>query len=209
MAGCGCNDCNCPPGPQGPQGTQGVQGVQGVQGQQGPQGPQGSSSDCDCNNPAWFSIYASLSQTIGPNASLTQDVLFDQVASISSASDFDLSLALSQGKVKFLKHGYYDLGWILQGKITPPIPSPVPSWSFGFYLNNVLIPGSIFSGFNASPNDDATHTNSRIIVEVKVNDILNLRNTSASSVDLDPNPSGSIFPITIASMIASKIKDLP
>jgi len=58
--------------------------------------------------------------------------------------DFDLTNAASTGEIKFLKSGVYQLSWVLQASTTPPIPNPVPSWSFGLWLNGVLVPGSIF-----------------------------------------------------------------
>lgn len=130
-------------GPIGPQGPQGVPGAQGPQGDAGPIGPAGPQGPQGPVGPAassrYANVYASLPQLIGAYSSLTDSVLFDKQNAVSSG-DFDLSQASITGDVKFLKHGIYHLAWQLQARITPPIPDPVPSWSFGFWVNGVLIP---------------------------------------------------------------------
>jgi hypothetical protein len=214
-----------PMGPQGPaglsgaQGSQGVRGPQGAQGLIGPQGPQGlqgpPGKDCDVNpHPEcdccdrYANVYASIAQVIGSYSSPTDTVKFDQQNAVSPG-DFDLSVMNSTGDIKFLKHGIYHLQWQLQARIVPPVPSPVPSWSFGFWLNGVLVPGSIYSGFTQAPGDDACHSTGDIIIEVKANDMLRLRNTSVSAVNLNPAVTGSVFPITIASINVECMKSLP
>lgn len=207
-----------PTGPQGPVGSDGVpgsigpQGPQGIIGPQGPQGIQGvPGKDCDnegCCFDSYANIFASIAQTIQPYNTAGDSVLFDKQNAIT-ASDFDLSAAGTTGDIKFLKHGIYHIQWQLQARITPPVTNPVPSWSFGFWINGVLVPGSIYSGFTQAPGDDACHSTGDIIIEVKVNDVLRLRNTSISAVDLNPNITGSVFPITIASINIEGLKALP
>jgi hypothetical protein len=205
------------PGAQGPQGIQGVPGAQGAQGLQGIQGLQGlqgiPGQDCDCSNSANFpyaNVYASVAQVIQAfNAPAVADqVLFDSQNAVS-VGDFDLSQKNITGDVKFLKHGIYHITWQLQARIATPVPVPVPSWSFGFWLNGLLVPGSIYSGFTQAPGDDAAHSTSDIIIEVMANDMLRLRNTSVSIVNLNPNVTGSVFPITIASINIECLKLLP
>ncbi len=207
------------PGPQGPQGVQGVPGVQGIPGQSGMQGSQGAQGpkgdpgkDCDCSGSAlpYANVYASVAQVIQPfNAPQVADqVLFDQQNAVS-VGDFDLSQMGISGDMKFLKHGIYHLQWQLQARITAPVPTPVPSWSFGFWLNGVLVPGSIYSGFTQAPGDDACHSTGDVIIEVKQGDMLRLRNTSISQVALNPSITGSVFPITIASINIECLKLLP
>lgn len=209
--------CCCEQGPQGPAGLQGPQGVQGVPGQQGIQGPTGMQGpqglqgpkgdpgkDCDCSQTGggcvrFANVYASLAQTVGAFGTSNDPVLFDKQNAVS-AGDFDLSMMNVTGEIGFMKHGIYHLQWQLQARIAPPVPNPVPSWSFGFYLNGVLVPGSIYSGFTQAPGDDACHSTGDIIVEVKAGDRLKLRNTSVSTVLLNPSVTGSVFPITIASI---------
>lgn len=210
-------------GPQGEQGTAGQQGIQGIpgmdgmQGAQGPMGPQGpkgdDGKDCDCSqigNEPYLSIFASIAQLVQPfNVSAVADqVMFDMQNANSGALDFDTSQMNVSGEIKFLKHGIYHLAWQLQARIAVLV-QPVPSWSFGFWLNGILVPGSIYSGFTSSPNDDAAHSTGDVIIEVKSGDILKLRNTSVNAVSLNPNITGSVFPITIASINIEGLKSLP
>jgi len=207
-----------PIGPQGQIGQNGAQGAQGPQGPIGPMGPQGvqgiqgpAGKDCDnagCCCEVYLNSYASVAQVIGAYLSGTDTVKFDSVNAIS-AGDFDMTMANISGDIKFLKHGIYHIAWQLQARITPPVPNPVPSWSFGFWLNGVLVPGSIYSGFTQAPGDDACHSTGDIIIEIKVGDMLRLRNTSVSSVNLNPSVTGSVFPITIASINVECLKSLP
>jgi hypothetical protein len=126
-----------------------------------------------------------------------------------TVADFDLSMMNIDGSIKFLKHGFYHIAWLLQARISPPVPQPVPSWSFGFWKNGVLVPGSIYSGFTQAPGDDACHSSSELIIELQANDVLKLRNTSISQVLLNPNVTGSVFPITIASVNIECLKQMP
>src|SRR6185312_5625593 len=143
---------------------------------------------CDCTglDMPYANVFASKTESVGAFGSASDMVLFDKQNSVS-VGDFDLSAMGSSGDVKFIKHGVYHIAWQLQGRITPPVPSPVPSWSFGFWLNGVLVPGSIYSGFTQAPGDDACHSTGDVIIEVMAGDMLRLRNTSVSSVDLNPS----------------------
>lgn len=150
-------------------------------------------------------VIAAGGTAVQANAASQAILLLSTVTSL----DFDLSLMPSTGEIKFLKHGIYHLAWQLQARITPPVPNPVPSWSFGFWLNGILVPGSIYSGFTQAPGDDACHSTGDIIIEIRAGDVLKLRNTSVSSVNLNPNVTGSVFPITIATVVAECLRDLP
>lgn len=206
-----CDECCGCVGPQGPQGVQGFQGPQGPQGPQGIQGVPGKDCDNSCCFQVYANVYASNTQTIQPYNALAvgDQVLFNQQNSVSAPADFDLSNMGTTGDIKFLKHGIYRIAWQLQARISPPIPQPVPSWSFGFWLNGVLVPGSIYSGYTSSPNDDAAHSTGDVIIEVKAGDTLRLRNTCVSPVVLNPNIGGSVFPITIATVVIEGLKSLP
>lgn len=192
-----------PAGLKGDQGSAGPMGPQGMPGAQGPQGIQGvPGKDCDkddCCCPEWCNVFASVAQTVGPYLAPNDMVLFDKQNQVV-VSGFDLSQMGISGDVKFLKHGIYHIAWQLQARVVPPIPAPVPSWSFGLWLNGVLVQGSIYSGFTQSPGDDACHSTGDVIIEVNAGDTLRLRNTSVSAVNLNPNITGSVFPITIASL---------
>jgi hypothetical protein len=216
--------CGCKEGPQGipgPQGAQGIQGVpgsqgstgpQGIQGQQGLQGPPGKDCDnsngnqCDCPV-AYFNIYSNVPQQVQPYNNVGDVVLFNAQNAVTP--EFDFSMMNVNGDIKFLKHGVYSLSWTLQARVAPPIPQPVPSWSFGLWSNGVLIPGSIFSGFTQAPTDDACHSSAEVIVEMKSNDLVKLRNTSINVIDLNPSNVGNAFPITIASLNCVLLKELP
>ncbi len=203
------------PGPQGPQGVQGVSGVQGIPGQTGAQGPQGMQGepgkDCDCSQTSacmrYANVYASAPEVLSAFGAGSDMVLFDK-QNLVSAGDFDLSQVNVTGDVKFLKHGVYHISWQVQAKIVPPIPTPVPSWSFGLWLNGVLVPGSIASGFLQAPSDDAAHSSGEVIIEVAANDLLVLRSASLNQVLLNPNITGSAFPITPASLNIECVRSL-
>lgn len=226
-----CYCYECPQGPQGPMGLQGPQGIQGQSGHDGSQGPQGimgptgmqgpqglqglkgdPGKDCECPQiqcccDVWSNPYSIAPQTVTPWGTTGDTVLFGSVNETMPLG-IDLSLTRTNGDIKFLKHGIYAITWKTQAKLTPPFPDPVPSWSFGLWLNGTLIPGSVESGFTQSPNDDAAHSSGMVIVEVNASDVLRLRNASASSVDLNPFVSGSLFPITAASILIECLKSL-
>lgn len=208
------------PGLQGAQGIQGVPGPQGIPGQTGAQGPQGlqgppgicdcPDKPCDCPQMPYANVYSSIAQIVQPYnlPAVADQVLFNSQNAVSSPLDFDLSQMNINGDIKFLKHGIYHLSWQLQARILV-LTEPVPSWSFGFWLNGILVPGSIYSGYTSSPNDDAAHSSSDVQIEVKAGDTLRLRNTCVSQVSLNPNISGSVFPITIASVNIQALKLIP
>lgn len=204
------------PGPQGQQGIQGVagpQGAAGIAGLQGPQGLQGppgrdAGSGSSPANISYASIYASSAQSIGAHSAANDIVMFDNQSQVSPG-DFDLSAMNTNGDIVFLKHGIYHIAWQIQGRISPPIPSPVPSWSFGLWLNGNLVPGSSYSGATTTPDDNASHSSGDIIVEVQAGDKMKLRNTSSNAVSLNPNVTGAVFPIAVASLNIESLKMLP
>jgi hypothetical protein len=204
------------PGPTGSDGAQGSQGPQGPQGLMGPQGLQGlqgiPGKDCpekqQCCCDRWANVYASIPQVISAYSNPGDSVLFDKQNSVS-VGNFDLSQMGISGDIKFLKAGIYHIQWQLQARIVPPVPVPVPSWSFGFWVNGVLVPGSIYSGYTQAPGDDACHSTGDVIISVAINDMLRLRNTSVTAVNLNPTITGSVFPITIASINIECLKSLP
>ncbi len=207
--------CGCQQGPQGVPGLQGEQGIQGVPGPQGSTGLQGSQGiqglqgapgkDCECGNrhkcccKIYANVHTSMQQIVKAFGLPADAILFDKQNAVT-AGDFDLTLAASSGDIKFLKHGIYHLQWQVQGRILPPVPVPVPSWSFGFAINSVLVPGSNYSGFTQAPGDGPCHSTGDVIVEVFAGDVLRLINTSVIDVNLDPTVTGVVFPITIASI---------
>ena len=208
------NDCCCciqgPQGVPGLQGEQGIQGVpgaqgatgqQGVQGVQGLQGPAGICEDCDkckcCES--YFNVWSEVPQTLGAFGSSTDAILF-QMQNAVTAADFDLSSMSVNGEVKFLKAGVYRLAFGAEGKVSQPIPVPVPSFSLGFWKNNVRVPGSTTSGFTQAPSDDIIQVTGEVIIDVAAGDALKVRNATSNSIDMVPNTTGILFPVTIATL---------
>lgn len=200
--GCEC----CPQGPQGAQGVQGIPGIagpagsmgqQGVQGPQGPQGlqgligPKGDKGDVGPQGPAggsgtgatkaYVNVWSQANQSRSSFSVAGDVALFEGV---NSNSGFDISLASTSGDIKVLFSGSYLISWDVTGRLHPPFSSPVPSWAFSLFKNNVLVAGASGLGFTASPNDELTHTHGSVIVDLLVGDVLKLRNISLNAVDL-------------------------
>lgn len=211
-------------GPMGPAGQQGPQGFNGEPGQMGPvgpigpmgpEGPQGLQGvpgrDCDCTQECgcvrYFNIYSATKQFKGAYLSATDAVLFDNQNQVS-VGDFDLSLMNVNGSITFLNHGIYRIGYEVEGRITPPVPDPVPAWALGLFRNGTLIPGSVFSGFTQAPSDDTTHITGGVIIEMFAGDVLILKNVSTFPLSMDPMSIGLVFPSLNASMICTCVKAL-
>jgi len=210
--------CCCIQGPQGPQGVPGLQGEQGIQGVPGPQGVmgpqgvqgvqglQGPPGICDCDDcpdrhgcKGYANVYGSPPQVLQAFGNPGDAVLFQGQNSVS-AGDFDLTMMALDGSVKFLKSGTYSINWGAEAKVQPPIPDPTPSFSFGLWVNNVLVPGSTLSGYTQAPNDDTLHISGEVIINIVAGDVLKLRNASSLIVDMSPNTIGIQFPVTVASL---------
>jgi len=215
--------CCCVQGPQGvsglqgPQGLQGVPGAQGIPGQtgaQGPQGLQGPPGVCeDCHDKhckcceSYANVYSSLAQFLGAFGAVNDTVQF-QGANAVTALDFDLSMMNVNGDFKFLKSGVYIIRWGVEAKVQPPIPQPVPSFSFGLWLNGVVVPGSVISGYTQAPGDDTLPIAGEVIISVLAGDILRLRNASSEIINMNPNSIGVLFPVTVASLNVHCLKHL-
>ncbi len=203
------------PGLQGPQGIQGVPGAQGIPGQtglQGPQGLQGEPGKCECHDEckcceSYANIYSIMPQTVDAFGGDSDTVLFQSNNAVSAA-DFDLSMMAVSGDIKFLKAGVYEIFFSAEGKVGPPVPSPVPSFSLGFWVNNVIILGSVVSGFTQSPDDDTIQICSEVQIAVAAGDVLRLRNASNVNILLIPNTTGLMFPVTLASISIHCLKAL-
>jgi len=204
------------PGLQGEQGRQGVPGPQGIAGQTGAQGPQGlqgiPGKDCDEHDrcgccESWCNIYANPPQLLSAFGGGTDTVLF-QGQNAVTAANFDLSTMGTNGDVKFLKSGIYYINWGAEAKVEPPIPSPTPSFSFGLWLNGVIVPGATLSGYTQAPNDDTLHISGEVTITVMAGDILRLRNASSLVVNMNPNTIGIQFPVTVASLNIHCLKEI-
>lgn len=211
------------PGPQGPSGADGAPGSQGSVGLQGPQGvagPQGipglqgpPGTDCECEGKnhgcvRYANLYAAPPQLLGPFGALNDTVIFGLQNAVSTG-DFDLSFAGSSGDVKFLKSGVYAIRWEAEAKVEPPIPAPTPSFSFGIWINGVVVGGSVISGYTQAPNDDTLSISAEVMITLAAGDVLRLRNASSLTVNMNPNTIGIVFPVTVASLNIFCLKALP
>jgi hypothetical protein len=125
-----------------------------------------------------------------------------------SAPDFDLTMMGINGQVTFLKSGVYYINWGAEARVQPPIPDPTPSFSFGLWLNGVIVPGSTLSGYTQAPNDDTLHISGEVIIDVMAGSILQLRNASSLIVSMNPNTVGIVFPVTVASLTIHCLKEI-
>jgi len=193
-------------GPQGPQGVPGVQGAMGPQGVQGVQGMQGPEGVCDCGDQkeckcceSYCNVFGLPPQFLGAFGSANDTVLFQSQNEVSAA-DFDISTISVDGAVKFLKSGKYYINWGAEARIHQPIPTPVPSFSFGLWKNGVVVPGSVVSGYTQAPGDDTLHVSSDVCININAGDVIKVRNASSNPVDMDPNTVGIQFPVTVATL---------
>ena len=209
--------CCCIQGPQGVPGLQGEQGIQGVpgaqgipgaqglQGVQGLQGPAGVCSNEQCQGQggsvcaSYCNIWSQPPQILGANGAANDAVVF-QFQNAVTAADFDLSQMSVDGSIKFLKSNTYSIAFGAEGKISQPVPSPVPSFSFALWKNNVLIPGSTISGYTQAPGDDTIQVTGQVMVDIVAGDVVKLRNASSYGIDMAPNTVGVLFPVTVANM---------
>ncbi len=199
------------PGLQGEQGIQGVPGPQGIPGQNGMQGPQGlqgpagvcNPEDChgrECNCcESYANVWSELPQVLGAFGSATDAVTF-QFKNANTAADFDFTMMSVDGSVKFLKSGVYRVAFSAEGKVSQPIPVPVPSFSYALWKNGMLVPGCTTSGFTQAPSDDTIQVNGEVIIDVLSGDVLKLRNATSNGIDMVPNTVGILFPVTVASL---------
>src|SRR5262249_44335234 len=147
---------------------------QGPQGTQGPTGPQGP---CCPVTGTYAVVYSLTDQTVMPGGSPLLELLGPVTAS------FNVSMAPITGEVTVLKSGVYQILWSVDGIVTPPIPSPVPSMSLGIYVNNVLAPSTTGANFAISPDNDCTHTTVSSLVVLNAGDVVKLVNTSTNAIN--------------------------
>jgi len=239
-ADCCCDSCLCPPnppgpvGPQGPEGPLGPQGPQGdlgpvgpvgpvgPQGQEGPLGPQGPQGDlgpvgpqgepgiqgpegpCCADTSAFFEAYSNEDQIIPSGDAF----LYENIG--LSTADWDLSNAGTTGEIVALNHGIFEIHFGVQGVVTPPIPSPVPSWAVAVYINGVPQAASAMGNFAISPDNTTTSSSSEFLVELFPGDVIRLVNISFLSITATANiPLSSPLPLTSVHMHAHLIHDLP
>lgn len=163
-------------------------GPQGVQGEARPQDPY--CFPCD----AFLNAYSVLDQTVLPGCAVLME------GTNARSDSFDITMTPNNGEIVFNKSGIYEINWSVEGKLTPPFPIHMLSYSFGLTLDNMLIPGSVFGAFTISPNDFLTATGNSVIIAVARGQTLRLVNTSIHSVDLISIAAGSSVPNTSASV---------
>lgn len=211
----GQNGAVGPAGPAGAKGDTGEQGPIGLTGAQGPAGPKGDKGDTGEKgekgdpgetlfNGAYLYIYSNRDQPLDAHKGSTDFAKFESVGVTSG--DFDLSMANTDGSVKFLKAGTYKLSYDVDGRLEAPFPSPVPSWGVALYKNDLLIKGSGQAGFSQSPDDDAICLNSQIIVDVAENDIIKLRNITMAPIFLKAMHEELVDPVGSAVFTAMQIR---
>jgi len=199
----GCMGNQGPAGPQGPigekgdEGPQGSAGRDGKQGSPGAQGPQGNKGDigprgpiCCCDGLTIFtSLYSTSDQVITDLGSSGSEVTFDHFNATSPL--VDIGAVNTTGDIIINQNGVYLINYSVTGNVAQ-FNSPSTPWSFGLYLNNSIIPGSISAAINDSETDFRSVTNTVIIV-ILSGQKLALRNVSTFPVDLLSNVSGGPF----------------
>lgn len=188
-------------GPIGPQGATGVQGPIGPMGPQGPQGVSGGGSIC--------SVYSQALQVIQPFGSPGSVVTFGNASEVFPPSDYDISGAPSNGELVVMTHGIYLVTYTIEAAISAPIPIPILPWSFGLYLDGVLVPGTVHAGFTENTLNQPSEINERRAFEILPGQVLTLQNTSNQVIAFNPTIEGTSFPITVASMNIEKVASLP
>lgn len=191
-------------GAPGPQGPQGAQGPMGPQGPQGLQGIPGKDCDSDCCDRGYLSLYSLQDQTLDGFGGLNDFAKLENLG-VGTASHFDWSNAATNGEIVVLVPGVYQLQWDADGQLSPPFPSPVPSWALALYRNGVVLPGSAVAGFSQSPDDDANCLSALINVRLFAGDVLKIRNQSRLPIFLKANHPELVNPMTSASFSALKI----
>ena len=203
---CCCTECicACQPGPQGLEGDQGsigLSGPDGQPGQPGPTGPQGAQGirgpigiqgPCCSATSAYTSVYSLTNQILSPGASPSLDLVSATTAS------FDLTLAPTTGEMIALKSGVYWVSWEVDGKLTSPIPSPVPAWSFGVFVNGALEPATTSGSFSNTPNTICIHDSGVGIITLSAGDRVKLVNTSTQNFSCIAAIFGSSVPVAAA-----------
>jgi len=194
-------------GPQGPHGRDGRQGPAGPQGSQGPQGivgPKGAA--CCCEGITVFSnLYSMKEQLIGSAERSDSTVTFEHLNATSPL--VDISSINSTGEIIINQNGIYVINYSVVGHLETFDPSSISPWSFGLFLDGVVIPGSISPAITETEDDFRTAAKSVIIVVLK-GQILTLKNASTKNVSLLSTVSGGAVPNDSASIEIFQLKKL-
>ena len=152
---------------------------------------------------AYINLFSEVDQNLTAFGGILDFAKLDNLG--LSSGDFDISLASSNGIVKFLKSGIYQIGWDANGTLSPPFPSPVPSWGLGMWKNGVFIKGSAIAGYSQSPDDDATAVAAIFNVTMSAGDTLQFRNVSTFPIFLKATHAELVVPMTSTSFTALQI----
>lgn len=171
-------------GIQGPSGNDGRQGVPGPQGPIGPKGPVGPKGPSCCSE--GISAYANLFSTVNQTIPSTSAALFELANEYSPY--FDISNANSTGEILFNQSGIYFISYTVTGHLEDS--TNTAPWSFGLYLDNSLVNGSIFAGSTDVGEDLFSNAGGSVILLAFKGQHLKLKNTSNNSVVLVSDVSG-------------------
>jgi hypothetical protein len=125
----------------------------------------------------------------------------------ATTTDFDVNLAPITGDITALKKGYYSVQWEVDGMLTDVI-FPPPSWSFGIYINGLLVASSTSGSTTLSLEDVVTNNSGSSIFLLNAGDVVSLKNISLNAVSLVSNPVGTAQPVASARLNIILLTDL-
>lgn len=102
---------------------------------------------------------------------------------IHATPGIDVSNAALLGEVKVNVEGWYDVTLGVTGSLNP-IPSPLPAWTVSLFKNGMLVSGSTFANLPLSPEQHANECFSDVFVYCNCGDVLQICNTSTSTLFL-------------------------
>lgn len=144
-----------------------------------------------CKEIEFAEFYSSIPQTLKPSTAPNAPgrvVTFENI--IVATSNIDGSQISTNGKVTINLSGWYDIATGLCGSLNP-IASPLPVWTLSLFINGVIVPGSTFANMTLSPEQKANEIVADTYVYFNKGDVLELANTSVSTVELNAPTLGS------------------
>jgi hypothetical protein len=187
------------PGQPGQNGSDGHVGPQGIPGPQGIQGVPGNCVECPCDCASEFAeVFSVTSQVLGPSLGLNlpgQTVVLENT--IFATPNIDVSQAGINGKITVNLSGWYDVATGICGSLNP-IASPLPCWTLSLFKNGIYVPGSTFANQTISPEQKANEIVADVFVHFDKGDVLELANTSVSSVAMAAPVLGTNAPASSA-----------
>jgi len=214
----GCPGPQGPIGPQGPageRGNEGPHGQPGKDGRQGPPGPQGSTGPKGATGPrgpvcccegiiVYTNCFSVREQHVNRFGDPADTVTFEHFNATSPL--VDINFANTTGEITINQSGVYQITYSVTGHLDSFTPPLLP-WSFGLYLDNLLVPGSIAAAFTDTA-DHFTSIDNTVTIVVLNGQTLKLRNVSTQNVDLLSKLSGGANPNDSASINIFQLKKL-